>query len=52
MDIEKLMDDKISYVSWSKERLQVEKLLLYERLALIETILKEKGENKNGQIKN
>lgn len=48
MKKENLVDCKIAYVSWDNKRLELEKLLLYERLTLINTILKEREENKNG----
>lgn len=46
---DKLAEDKIAYVSWDNKRLEIEKLILYEKLTLINTILKEREENKHGQ---
>lgn len=42
-----LEQEKIIYLSWDKNKLEQEKLLLYEKLTLINTILTEKKENKN-----
>mgnify|MGYP004556628911 CR=1 FL=1 len=49
METTKLIEEKIAYVSWETKRLEIEKLLLYERLTLINTILKERKENKQGE---
>jgi hypothetical protein len=45
METSNLIDCKIAYVSWDIKRLELEKLLLYERLTLINTIIQEKKEN-------
>lgn len=51
MENEELRDDIINYVSWDLERLEKEKLLIYERLTLINTIIKEKKENEKKIIR-